>query len=78
MHNSARLELRCLVVKESTLLKVERKTAGLTQLEVAKKAGISIRAYKTYEQGERIPRADIAILIADAVGSSVEELFRKV
>lgn len=65
-------------MKERTTLKEKREKLDLTQLEVAKRAGISIRAYKMYEQGERIPRADIAILIADAVGSSVEELFRKV
>lgn len=65
------------MVKESTPLKAKRKSTDLTQLEVAKKAGISIRAYKMYESGERIPRADIAILIADAVGSSVKQLFSK-
>ena len=64
-------------MKERIPLKEKREKAGLTQLEVAEKAGISIRAYKLYEAGERIPRADIAILIADAVGSSVKELFSK-
>lgn len=65
-------------MNERTPLKEKCENAGLTQLEVARKAGISIRAYKMYEAGERIPRADIAILIADAVGSSVKELFSKV
>lgn len=64
-------------MKERTPLKEAREKVGLTQLEVAEKARISIRAYKMYESGERIPRADIAILIADAVGSSVKELFSK-
>lgn len=64
-------------MKERTPLKEKREKAGLTQLEVAEKAGISIRAYKLYEAGERIPRADIAILIADAVGSNVKEIFSK-
>lgn len=48
---------------------------GLTQEAVAKKAGISLRAYKMYESGERIPRADVAILIARTVKSTVEKLF---
>lgn len=65
------------MVKASTPLKEQRKKTGLTQETVAKKAKISIRAYKMYESGERIPRADIAILIADAVGSSVKELFSR-
>ena len=64
-------------MNERTILKEIRENVGLTQLDVAKKAGISIRAYKMYESGARIPRADIAILIADAVGSSVKELFSK-
>ena len=64
-------------MNERTPLKEKREKAGLTQLEVAEKAGISIRAYKLYEAGERIPRADIAILIADAVGSNVKEIFSK-
>lgn len=45
-----------------------RNKAGLTQVEVAEKAGIADRAYQNYEAGERIPRADVAIHIADAVG----------
>ncbi len=48
---------------------------GLTQEAVAKKAGISLRAYKMYEAGERVPRADVAILIAHTVKSTVEKLF---
>lgn len=59
-------------------IKIARKKQGLTQTQVAQKAGISIRAYKMYEAGERIPRADIAVLIADAIGSSVEGLFREI
>nr|DAD85865.1 MAG TPA: helix-turn-helix domain protein [Siphoviridae sp. ctGdK3] len=44
-------------------------------MEIAKKAGISWRAYQTYEAGDRIPKADTAKLIAKALGSTVEELF---
>ncbi len=62
---------------KETRLRKAREQSGLMQIEVAKKAGISIRAYKMYESGERIPRADVAILIADAVGSSVKKLFSK-
>ena len=56
-------------------MKAARKNQGLTQAQVAQKVGISIRAYKMYESGERIPRADIAILIADTIGSNVKNLF---
>lgn len=44
-------------------------------MEVAEKANTSIRSYKYYESGERIPRADTAKLIAKALNSTVEELF---
>lgn len=39
-----------------------REKRGLTQEAIAKKADISLRAYQLYESGERIPRADTAIL----------------
>ncbi len=44
-----------------------RNKAGLTQVEVAAKAGIQERAYQNYEAG-RAPKANIAIRIADAIG----------
>lgn len=58
-----------------TILKKRREERGLTQVEIAKKAGISWRAYQTYEAGDRIPKADTAKLIAKALDSTVEELF---
>ncbi|MGI6014322.1 MAG: helix-turn-helix transcriptional regulator [Oscillospiraceae bacterium] len=61
-------------MKNIKLIEARNKT-GLTQVQVAKKAGITVVCYQRYEAGERIPRADIAILIAKAVNSSVEELF---
>lgn len=58
-----------------TKLKKRREERGLTQVEIAKKAGISWRAYQTHEAGDRIPKADTAKLIAKALDSTVEELF---
>lgn len=58
-----------------TKLKTTRLKNGLTQEQIAKQANIAIRAYKYYENGKRIPRADTAILIAKALNSTVEELF---
>lgn len=57
------------------LKEAREKIPGLTQVEVAIKAGISDRAYQNYEAGERIPRADVAKRIAKALNSTVEELF---
>lgn len=60
----------------STKLREARdKIPGLTQAEIAKKAGITTRAYQIYESGERIPRADVAVRIAKIVKSTVEKLF---
>lgn len=62
-------------VMENTKLIDKRRDCGLTQVEVAKRAKIANRAYQNYENGKRTPRADVAIRIARAVDSSVEELF---
>lgn len=61
--------------KINTALVNARKEAGLKQWQVAKEAKISERVYQRYEAGDRIPRADIAKLIARALNSTVEELF---
>jgi len=68
--------METMVMKERSALKEKREKLGLTQVEVAKKAGVSARAYKMYESGERKPRVDVAFLIADIVNSTVEELFK--
>ena len=56
-------------------LEASRLNKHLTQEQLAALIGISLRAYKTYEAGERLPRADVALNIARALGSTVEELF---
>lgn len=58
-----------------TRLKEARAKSGLTQKEIAKKAGITTRVYQIYESGERIPRANVAVKIAKTVESTVEKLF---
>lgn len=60
---------------DKTKLRDAREKRGLTQVEVAGKAGITARAYQIYESGERIPRADVAVKIAKTVKSTVEKLF---
>ena len=60
---------------KKTKLSQARAAAGLTQARLAEIAGVSVLCYQQYESGKRIPRADTAIRIARAVGSSVEELF---
>lgn len=59
----------------NTKLQKAREKAGLTQVEVADKADVSLRAYQQYEHEKRTPRVDIAKLIAQVLNSTVEELF---
>lgn len=65
-------------MKERTKLKEAREETGLTQEQVAEKAEISIRAYKMYEMGERKPKSDVAIRIADVLGVKSYEDFKKI
>ncbi len=46
-----------------------------TQKEVATELGISVSALAMYEQGNRIPRDEIKVMIADYYGKSVQEIF---
>lgn len=57
-------------------MKERREKLGYTQEQVAEKAGISLRAYKMYESGERIPRADVMARIAKVLRTSVERLLK--
>ncbi len=58
-----------------TKLKRIRQNIGLTQVEVAKEAQISERYYQQLEAGTSKPTVDIAIMIAKALKSTVEEIF---
>ena len=54
-------------------LKTKRQSTGLTQVQVAKKAGITVRGYQRYEAEKgskdyREPNITNAIKIADALG----------
>ena len=59
----------------NTLLKKVREKTGLTQVEVAKQAKISERAYQNYEAGKRVPNVITAKLIAKVLETPVEKLF---
>ena len=59
-------------------LKRARKDAGLTQKQVAEIIGITVETYQRYEYAGRIPRADIAIAISDAIGVKSYKLFKTI
>lgn len=50
---------------------------GLSQLEVAEQANISIRQYQRIEAGEHLPNVAPAIKIAETLGTTVEKQFGK-
>ena len=57
------------------MLQAAREASGKTQAQVAKEIGITENAYQKYEYGKREPRARMAVRVARAVNSTVEELF---
>mgnify|MGYP001954945372 CR=1 FL=1 len=49
--------------------------AGESRKKVANRLGISESALRMYETGQRIPRDEIKVRIADYYGLSVQEIF---
>lgn len=56
-------------------LKERRKELGLTQKQVAERAGLSWQVYQRYELGARTPIATTAIRIARALETTMEALY---
>ena len=53
-----------------------RKRAGLTQTELAERLSISQVAISQWESGLHYPRSDKIPALADALGCTIDELFR--
>ena len=58
-----------------TRLKEARIAHGLTQAELALRVGVSRKTINTIENRVFVPSTLLALALADALGSSVEELF---
>jgi molybdate-binding protein/DNA-binding XRE family transcriptional regulator len=58
-----------------TSLRQARLAAGLSQQALADAAGISRQAYAAAEHGTAVPSTEIALRLARALGTSVEQLF---
>jgi len=59
----------------STRLRALREEAGLTQSDLAARAGVSRQLIGAAEAGRHIPRVDAALAIAAAIGADVAALF---
>ena len=55
-------------------LKALRKEIGLTQIELGEKLNYGSTAIANYESGRNEPSLDVLIVLADALGVTVDEL----
>lgn len=58
-----------------TRLRQVREGRGLSQAELARRAGLSRQALSAIEQGRYVPNAAVALRLARALGCAVEDLF---
>src|SRR5919106_6586514 len=58
----------------SDVIRSRRSALGLSQAELAKAAGVSLRQLARYEAGEQQPVLSAAVALADALGISVAQL----
>jgi putative transcriptional regulator len=56
-------------------IKAIRVAAGLTQVELARKIGVSRKTVNTVENAVFVPSTRVALQLARALHSTVEELF---
>jgi transcriptional regulator with XRE-family HTH domain len=61
----------------SDVIRSRRRQLGLSQAELAKAAGVSVRQMARYEAGEQQPVLSAAIALAEALGISVSQLAGK-
>ncbi|HMU38253.1 MAG TPA: substrate-binding domain-containing protein [Pseudomonadota bacterium] len=59
----------------SHLLRARRESSGLSQQELAEAVGVSRQSILAIEAGRHSPSVDLALRMADILGSTVEELF---
>jgi len=53
-----------------------RKSVGMTQLELSESADVSRKSINAIENGIYVPSTVLALKIAKALGSKVEDLFK--
>ncbi len=61
--------------KLGNLLRDARSMAGWTQAELAERVGVSRKTINTVENGVFVPSTTLSLKLAEALGTSVEDLF---
>ncbi len=61
--------------KLGNLLRDARSMAGWTQAELAERVGVSRKTINTVENGVFVPSTILSLKLAEALGTSVEDLF---
>ena len=61
--------------KLGNLLRDARTMAGWTQAELAEQVGVSRKTINTVENGVFVPSTILSLKLAEALGTSVEDLF---
>ena len=61
-----------------TEIKNHRETLGISQLELAKKTGISHQNISRWESGKALPNIDFCVKLADFFGVSLDDLVGRV
>ncbi len=61
-------------LKIGTYIQTLRKSAGMTQKELAEKLNISFQAVSKWETGESLPDTGILLELSDILGTSVDKL----
>jgi putative transcriptional regulator len=56
-------------------LSSQRVTAGLTQAQLAAAVGVTRKTINTVERGHYVPSTVLALRLAAALGTTVEEIF---
>jgi transcriptional regulator with XRE-family HTH domain len=59
-------------------LKRLREGAGLSQADLAERAGLSLRSIQNWEQGHRLPKAAAVLALAGALKADVSALLAEV
>jgi transcriptional regulator with XRE-family HTH domain len=55
-------------------LQALRKAVGMSQSDVARAVGVSVKTYQPWDQGKRSFTFETAVKLADAIGCTLEDL----